>query len=220
MSTETESIRGYARVMARLRVQREVNRPFLSRPHLKFGQCCVIWGYSFQQGAILSAKYSANLDAFGHAFLGMHGPTGAVAEFLAEVAKPIVTDFALESMKFTDYVGALVARRAGYQGDWHEFRLEHLMEKLSPEIAEERVWRFSTDGVALGANYPHSVRRMLDQTHAAVPNEDWALMRTHGLDIPPEQDPLSYEDVEKEESKAFMDYCQECCPDLYTILMK
>jgi type I restriction enzyme M protein len=41
-----------------------------------------IVGYFFQLGGILGAKYHLNLDAFGHAFLGATGPTGAVKRSL------------------------------------------------------------------------------------------------------------------------------------------
>jgi hypothetical protein len=215
-----ENISGYARVLARTRVKQEVNKPFLGKPYLKYGQCYWIWSYFFQLGGILGAKHSANLDAFGNAFLGARGPSGAVKKFFTEVAKRLVTDSVSDLMTFADYVGAEFIGRVGYVGDAHRFFFEHGMEKLPPNTAEELAWQYSEQGAALGTIYPHIIRKMFDQTHAAVPKEDWERARAAGLNIPQEQDLMSYEETEEEENEVFMDYCRECCPDLYSILSK
>lgn len=108
-----ENISGYARVLARARVQQEMNKPFLGKPYLKYGQCYGMWGYFFQLGGILGAKHSANLDAFGQAFLGARGPSGAVKKFFTEEAKRLVTVSVSDSMTFADYVGAEFVGRLG-----------------------------------------------------------------------------------------------------------
>jgi len=45
-------------------------------------------------------------------------------------------------------------------------------------------------------------------------SDSGSVRRTAGQDV------MSYEETEKGEDKAFMDYCRECCPDLYSILGK
>jgi hypothetical protein len=215
-----KNISGYARFWARIRVEQQVNKPFLGKPYLKYGQCYGIWGYFFQLGGILGAKHSANLDAFGHAFLGAQGPSGAGKKFFTKVAKHLVTDSVSDSMTFTDYVGAEFIGRVGYAGDAHSFFFEHGMEKVPPNTAEELAWQYSEQGAALGAIYPHIIKKMFDQTHAVVPKEDWERVRAAGINIPPEQDLMSYEETEEGENGVFMDYCRECCPDLYSILSK
>jgi hypothetical protein len=214
-----ENIRGYARVMARVKVQQQMNKPLFGMPYMKFGEGCATWGYFFQLGAILGTRHASNLDAFGQAFLGTRGPIGAVASFLEEVAEPIVASLAPGRMTFMDYVGTVVTASAGYEGDWHSFLLAHGREKLAPEAVESRAWRFSTDGAALGVSNPQFARTAFDQTYAAVPDEDWKRARASGLDIAPEQVWMSYEAAEKGEDEAFLEYCNECCPDLYSILM-
>lgn len=213
-----QNISGYARVLARTRVEQQVNKPFLRKPYLKYGQCYGLWGYFFQLGGILGAKHSANLDAFGHAFLGARGPSGAVKTFFTEVAKRLVTDSVSDSMTFADFVGAEIIGRVGYTGDAHRFFFDHGMEKLRPNTAQELAWQYSEQGAALGAMYPHIIRRMFEQTHAAVSKEDWERAHAAGLNIPPEQDLMSYEETEEGEDEVFMAYCRECCPDLYSIL--
>ncbi|HPF99117.1 MAG TPA: hypothetical protein PLE77_03555 [Kiritimatiellia bacterium] len=215
-----EKISGYARVLARARIDQEVNKPFFGKPFLKYGQCYGLWGYFFQSGGILGAKHAANLDAFGHAFLGLHGPSGAVKTAFTEIATKLVTDSVSDSMKFADYVGADVVKRVGYAGDALTYFTEHGMDKLTPATAENMAWEFSSDGAALGAIHPDMIRRMFDQAHAAIPKEKWERMRSAGLNIPPEQDVMSYEETEQGENEGFMAYCQQCCPDLYSVLRK
>ena len=60
-----EQLNGYIVVMGRARVWQQVNKQFLRKPYLKYGQCLGIWNYFFQLGGILGAKHSDNLDAFG-----------------------------------------------------------------------------------------------------------------------------------------------------------
>jgi hypothetical protein len=213
-----EQISGYARVLARTRVEQQQNKPFLGKPYLKYGQCYALWSYFFQLGGILGAKHSANLDAFGTAFLGVRGEPGAVKNFFTEVAKRIMTDYEIDSMTFADYVGAEFIGRVGHSGDAKRFFLEHGMEKLPPQTAMELAWQYSQQGAALGAIHPQIMRKMFERTHVAVPKEEWELARAAGLDISPEQELMSYEETEEAENEVFMAYCQECCPSFYSIL--
>lgn len=72
---------GYARVMARIRVNQELNKPIIGKPYLKCGQCLALGSYFFQFGGILGAKHQMNFDACGDAFLGATGKPGAVERF-------------------------------------------------------------------------------------------------------------------------------------------
>lgn len=210
-------IAGYVRVLAGARVEQQVNKPLIGKPYLKYGQCYGLWSYFFQLGGILGAKHSANLDAFGPAFLGAHGPSGAVKQFFTESAD-IMSDSLKDSMTFMDFVGTEFIERIGYTGDAHQFFCDHGMMKLPPDTAQELAWQYSQQGAALGAIYPHIIRKMFEQTHTAVPKEDWERAHAAGLNIPPEQDLMSYEETEEGENRAFMEYCRECCPDFYRIL--
>jgi hypothetical protein len=215
-----ETISGYARVMARVRVQQAVSKPFFGKPYLKYGQCYAIWSYFFQLGAILGGRHSGNLDAFGPAFLGAKGPPGAVMMFFTEVATRLVADSVRDSMNFQDYVGSEFIKRVQYAGDPQTYFAEHGLDKMSPSTAEELAWQYSESGAALGAIYPQIVRQMFIQTHAPVPKDKWQQMRAAGLNLPAEQDAMSYEETEEGEHEAFMVYCRECCPDLYAVLSK
>ena len=215
-----ENIFGYARVLARTRVEQQLNKPFLRKPYLKFGQCYVLWSYFFQLGGILGAKHSANLDAFGHAFLGAQGPCGAVKKFFTELSDLLVKDSVNDTITYSDYIGAEIIKRMGHIGDAHSFLLEQGMMKLRPNTAEELAYQFSEAGAALGAVYPYIMRNMFELTHKTVPKENWERARAVGLNIPPEQELTSYEETEKGENELFMAYCCECCPELYSILSK
>ena len=215
-----EKISGYVRVLARTRVGQEVNKPFLRKAYVKYGQCYFVWSYFFQLGGILGAKHSDNLDAFGHAFLGMHGAAGAVKTYFTEFAQSILTKTLNDSMTFWDYVGVESAGRMGYSGDFLNFLMEHGMEKLSPDTMEELAWQYSEQGAALGAIHPQVIKNMFNHTHSEVPKEKWELARSAGVNIPPEQDMMTYEETEQGENEVFMEYCQQCCPELYSILLK
>ena len=215
-----EKISGYARVIARARVQQEASKPFFGKPYLKYGQCWGLWSYFFQLEGILGGRHSANLDAFGPAFLGMLGPPGAVNQFFTEVAKRLVAESVKDSMKFQDYVSLEFTRRVGYTGDTRTYFVEHGMEKLPSSTAEELAWQYSESGAALGAIYPQVVRQMFIRAHAPVPNEKWQQMRAAGLNLPPQQDVMSFQETEQAENEAFILYCRECCPDLYGVLNK
>lgn len=215
-----ENISGYARVLARVRVGQQVNKPFLGKPYLKYGQCLVVWPYFFQLGGVLGAKHASNLDDFGRAFLGMRGPPGSLEKCFTEMAKRHVADARSESFTFFGYIAADFIRRVDYADDASRFFSECGMKKLPSNIAEEQAWLYSVQGSALGAIYPHIIKRMFDQTYAAVPKENWERLHYAGLNIPPEQDLMNYEETEEGENEAFMDYCRECCPDLYSILSK
>jgi hypothetical protein len=205
--------------MTRIRVKQLTKNPLFGRPHLMLGQSFGIWGYSFQVGALLGAKYRSNMDPFGHAFIGASGPAGAVAEFLHEVVKPIVADSKLGSITFSDYVGQKLTQRAGYDGSWQAFIRERAMQKSSPEDAERGAWQFSVDGAAVGTTHPRLVSKMYELSHAPVDGKDWTLLRDAGLDIPPVQDSISYEDAVAVENGLFLEYCRECCPDLHSSLV-
>jgi len=121
-------------------------------------------------------------------------------------------------MTFSDYVTAEFIGRIRYARDAESFFITHGMKKMKPETAVELAWQYARDGAALGAIYPEVVREMFDRTYAMVPKEDWEEARAAGLDIPPAQDPMSYEEVEEGENVVFMAYCRECCPKLYSVL--
>ena len=213
-----EQISGYARVLARARVEQQQNKPFFGKPYLKLGQCYALWAYFFQLGGILGAKHSAELDAFGTAFIGARGEPGAVLRFFTEVAKRLVPDSVTESMTFVDYVSAEFNSRVSGAVANSQVTPSALMEKVPRDTAEELAWQYSTDGAALGAIYPNMVRKMFERTHAPVSKEKWDFARAAGLDISPEQILMSYEETEEAENEVFMAYCQECCPSLYSIL--
>lgn len=220
MKLSMQNISGYVRVMAGARIKQQVNKPLLRKPYLKYGQCFGLWGYFFQLGGILGAKYSDNLDAFGYAFLGAQGPSGAIKNYFTEVAGLIVTDSVTDSIKFSDFVIAEFMGRQDNTDDVHSFLSEHMMEKLDPNTAQELAWQYSEQGAALGAIYPQIVQKMFELTHAAVSKEEWEFAHTAGLNIPSKQDIMSYEETEEAENDIFMEYCQECCPDHYSILAK
>ena len=112
-----EKIIGYARIVARIRIKEQINKPLLGKPYLKYGQCHGLWGYFFHVGGILGARHATDLDAFGHAFLGTFGPAVAVKEYFTDLSKRLMADFLRDSMTFADYVGAEFIARVGYVGD-------------------------------------------------------------------------------------------------------
>jgi hypothetical protein len=214
-----EKISGYVRDMVRTRVAQEISKPLLGKPYLKFGQCQILWAYCFQLGGILSAKHSANLDAFGAAFLGARGEPGAINRFFDEIAGRVLNSSLRDSVRFGDYVTSEFMRRLKYSGDVASFLLGHMAEKLDPKTASELAYQYSIDGAAFGATDPDGVREMFDRTYAPVAEQEWEFARRSGLDIPLKQVMMSYEEMQEAEDEMFMLYCQERCPDLFSVLI-
>lgn len=212
-----EKISGYARVLAKIRVQQEQSKPWFGKPHLKYGQCYAMAGYFFQLGAILSAKYRENLDAFGPAFLGLQGEPGAVRRFFSEAVEDEMHLLG-EPRSFTEYVEAEQIKRFNYTGDPAKFFSEYGMKKIPPKTAAEMAWQFAEQGAILGAIHPDIARRMFEHMYRTHSKEDWNRARAAGLDIPAEEDVMSYDDVEEGENAGFMAYCQQCCPSLHSVL--
>lgn len=213
-----ENISGYGRVLARVRVEQQLNKSFLGKPYLKYGQCYILWPYFLQLGGILGAKHAAKLDAFGPAFLAGRGEPGAIEHYFTEVAMRLMTQSLRDSMTFWDYVCAEFSRRIRYAGDPESYFFTHAMKKMKPEPAVELAWQYARDGAALGAIYPEVLREMFERTYTAHSKEDWERWHAFGLDIPPTQERMSYEEVEEGEDEEFMAYCRECCPNIYHML--
>jgi hypothetical protein len=216
-----ERVHGFARIYARAKVEQEAQKPWLfGNPYLKLGQCHVLWGYFFQLGAILGARHSANLDAFGPAFLGAYGPPGAVNKVFTEIAARTLVGSMSDSMKFPDFVAADFAKRAGYTGDPMAFMVNRGMDKIPAKTAEELSWQYSENGAILGATHSDVVRKMFARTHDPVPDDKWQQMRAAGVELPPEQDVMSYAETENGMNDVFMRYCRECCPEFFIVLNK
>lgn len=213
-----ESISGYVRILASVRVEQEQTKPLFGKPHLKLGQCIGLWGYFFQLGAVLGARHSSNLDAFGPAFLGAAGPPGAVRNFFDQVAMRIASEAALETTTFTSYVVEDYSRRAGSAADLSRLIAESGMKKIPSSTAAELAWQYAQCGAAVGAIDSMRAQAMFELSHRGVSKEQWDRAHSAGLAIPKEQDNLSYAEVEQEENQGFLAYCQQCCPEFHAAL--
>jgi hypothetical protein len=210
---------GFWRAVAEGFIQSQLNKPFLGRAYLKFGQCFGLWTHLFELGGILGAKHAGHLDAFVSAFLGMSGKAGAAKCFLVESASNVLKQHSLGSMKFWDYVGVDVADRLGYKTiDWSSLIMERGTEKCPPDFARSNGWGFAARGAALGTMHPDIFRGIFERTHAPIPEAEWQQAYAAGLDIGPEQPRTSYAEAEETENRNFMEYCREFHADLYSVL--
>jgi hypothetical protein len=213
-----EQISGYARILVRARAQQEATKPIFGKPTLKYGQCYVMSGYFMQLGAVLAAKYRNKLAAFGHAFLGATGDPDAMQRFV-DLAASDVLALVSKGMTFSGYVIAEQINRLNYQGDSARFLFEMGMKKLDLVTGTSMLWQFAEQGAILGAAHPEIAHALFEQTHAPRDQTEWDRARIAGLDIPEEQDSITWEDVEEGESERFMDYCQQCAPSLHVVLI-
>jgi hypothetical protein len=193
-------------------------KPVFGRAFLKLGQCLGFWGYMLELGGILGVRYGSKSDAFVSAFLGMSGASGIARQVLVDQAKRILEQRSLTSIKFWDYVGADLAARLGYTGDWSNLIMERGTQKIPPDVGRTNAWEYASDGAALGAMHPEIVRTMFEQTLAPVSEEKWQFWHAAGLDIGAEQPQTDYRQVEDTETKNFTEYCRQACPDLYSVL--
>jgi len=226
---QQEQLSGFFKVIARARIEKQLTKPFLGKPFLRFGQCYFLCTYFFRLGAILGAKHNDRLEAFSHAFLGIHGESSAVDQFYSDANKKIIQKFDLSSIKFHDYVSAVLKKRVGFSGDDYQFSAKYFMTKTPPDTSIELMWQFAVDGASIGVKNPELIPIWYNRTNIQTPQAEWDLARSMGpdiphlansigIDIPPEEDVMSYEEVEEAENGLFMAYCQECCPDLHFII--
>src|SRR5690349_14294302 len=94
---------GYARVLARARVQQEQQKKLLGKPFLRGGQLIGLAGYFLQAGALLGAKYRDRLDPFGPSFLGLSGEDGAMQAFVNEAGPQVVAQVS-QGCTFSEFV--------------------------------------------------------------------------------------------------------------------
>jgi len=210
----TGNIAGYARILIRKRIEEAQTKRIFGKPYLKLGQCYLLWSYFFQLGGILGAKHSSNLDAFVHALFGVRESAESV---VTETAARLVPHSVNKTMNFSDYILNRLMQSTG-TSDLPSFVLKAGMSKLSSETVTAAAWLDTMDGAAIGAMHPDLVREMFARSNAPRSKENWDRARAAGIDLPPEQDLMTYDEVEEAENEMFMQYCRECCPDLYAIL--
>jgi hypothetical protein len=206
-----ENISGYARVLSRVTVKRELNKPFWGEPFIKLGQCWALWSYFFHIGGILAAKYNNHLDEFGNGFLGIAGKPEAVKLFFNEIAGNTNKILINDTITFHEYVAKEFLSRINSSDDAMNYFI------ANGKQAEELAWQYAEQGSSIGATFPSRFKKMFDQTYSIVSKERWELYRKIGLDITPEQPHISYEESENNENKLFLDYCKEFCPKLYMV---
>lgn len=213
-----EELSGFAAFMAKYRVRQEWHKPLLGKPFMRYGQCIFLASYSFQLGGVLGCRYRDRLEDFAWAFLGLRGEeAGAVRRFYGEVAEGMLRRVS-ECSTILDYVSRTHSETMHFTGDCSELFLRYGMNKLKPDLAAQMCWNFAQEGSAFGAVHPGDFRRLFDESNKKRDEKSWQLAHASGLDIPEEQDVLTYDEVEQEEVESFLCYCQECAPNLYASL--
>jgi hypothetical protein len=139
-----------------------------------------------------------------------------------DVASSLVSEHRVStSTTFFDFAHAAYAEQFKHQGDPHginDFK-SHSLDRIPLEFAGKFFWYCAADGVALAAIHPETFRAMFECTYAPVSRERWEFMVSTGLDIGREQPQKDYESAEEAENKAFLEYCRQSRPQLYSILV-
>lgn len=215
---QMEQISGYSVIIAKATVKQITTKPFFGKAHVKFGQCYALWCYFFQVGGVLGAKHSHQLDAFGPAFMGARGDSGAVEKFCSSYAAQLIRQFPLDTMSFDDFVISNFMSRINCTDDPKTYVIQNGNGNFEPDVCEKIAKEYSMQGAVLGAMYPKIIRDMYARSHKEENNKDWQYARRAGLNIPGRQDTMSYQENEEMEDQEFMEYCRTCCPTLYSIL--
>lgn len=205
---------GYAGLSAKYRVEQESQKRLLGKPFVKYGQCLAMFGYFFQLGGILGARYRDRLDEFGFAFTGLQGEPGSVNRYYADVAESIIAQVT-ECPSILDYIAKSECKKMNCNADLSELFLHHGMKKVRLESTIADCWYNAMYGAAFGAICPDDFRQLFERTHRKRDDESWRFARAAGLDIPERQDVMSYDEIEQEESEAFLNYCQQVTPAVY-----
>ncbi len=128
-----------------------------------------------------------------------------------------------QSEQIIDYVVSCEYEReelqiSGDQPDALELFLTRGMRKIKLPQAAANCWGYAVGGSAFGALHPDVFRRLWDASHRKQDEEQWQSARDAGLDIPEEQDTMTYEECEDGEVEAFLAYCQDYAPALHASL--
>ena len=216
-----ENAPAFVNAMAHYRVCREQHKPLLRKPFLRFGQCLFLAAHFFQIGGVLGARYCTKLDEFGWAFLGFRGEAGDMSQYFGEYIQDILAK-ASDSRTILEYVERSEAPRIGFKGDLTEFWLQPGLEiqKISPDTAIQLCWEYAFAGSALGAMHADVFRRLFAETVCKKDEQSWQLARSCGLDIPEQQETITYEEVEQVSTESFLSYCQEYAPNLHAALVQ
>jgi hypothetical protein len=215
-----ETLPAYSRFMALAVMHKMATKPLFGKPYLKGGQCFGLWGLLFEVGGLLAAKYRAKLDTFGPAYLGMSGPPDAMKAGCMDVANKLVSENRVStSTTFWDFVGTAYAQQIDDQADPGDYWRAHAHDRIPIEFAGQFSWHCAADAVALAAIHPETFRAMFEYTYRPVSRERWEFWAAAGLDIGREPPQKDYEGAEENESKAFLEYCRESRPRLYSILV-
>jgi hypothetical protein len=210
-----EQIAGYARVMARTRIRSEARKRLLGKPFVYHLQGVGLWGYMLQLGTVLGARHRSHCTTFGLAFLGSPELDRDTFEtFFENSVRPVLE----RADSFRDYVAVDFTRRAKHDGDPYDFMIALAKAKLDLESAEEIAWQYAVQGASIGSVQPNTGRALYERTHRPVPPDEWSRWHAAGLDIPKEQDIISYDEVDSSEHAVFIEYCRGCCPDAHAVL--
>ncbi len=212
-----DQVPGYAAALARYRVEQERQKPLLGKPFLRYGQCFALIGYFFQVGGVLGSRYRSKLDEFGWAFLGMTGEAGALTRFYAKVAERLLPQ-AGECASITDLVTRSELEKLQLAGGLGELLTQYGMRKVSPDAAARICLDYAMEGSVVGALQPDLFRRLFEETNKKRDEESWRSARAYGLDIPEEQDVITYDEAERGEVESFLEWCQQYAPRLRAAL--
>jgi hypothetical protein len=206
---------GYSRVLARDRINQEATKPFFGSPYIKIGQCLMLWSYFFQLGGMLGSKYSSELGPFALVFLGAHGEEDKITEFLCDlIQNKIEYD---DSMSFFNYTTNKLLKKAKTKITLTEFLKTVGNERMDIKNAKEIALEFTMDGVALGAVSLEIINGFYSRTYCQTPKHEWTKAHLAGLNIPPQQDIIPYEDALAEEDNAFITYCAKLYEEMLTM---
>lgn len=212
-----ENIYGYAAELVEYRIQQVWHKPLFGKPFLRFGQCLFLASYFFGLGGILGRRYRDKLDEFGLAFIGAHGEAGAVSRFYGLVAEDILPQMN-ECLTIYDYVSRRMRDRVCFKGDQLEFLIQYGMQKVKPDSVMHMCRNYALGGSAFGAIYPDHFKQLWEEMHKKQDEESWQFAHAAGLDIPEQQDVMSYDEADQGEVESFLNYCQQYAPSLYVSL--
>ncbi|MGY1520917.1 hypothetical protein [Luteimonas sp. A482] len=214
MIERTGDIAGYARMLIGARVKHEQSSRIFGGPYMKLAQSYALRSYFFQLGCILGSRYRDRVDTFYHAMFGLAESGGQVAKLASENLVPTHVN---ENMKFSDYV---LTDLMGLNGthDLASFMSKSALSKVDSKTVMSDLWTDTLDGAAVGICHPAIVRGMFALSYAPMPKDSWDRARNAGVSLPEKQDLMTYDELEDEETSAFLHYCNECCPHLHDLL--
>jgi hypothetical protein len=208
-------------MLAKTYVSKAVKRRLLGKSETTLFMMFNVGAFLFQTGAILANYFRNSQNEFFTAYAAVSGQAEDAIPYILDVSGKKVVPYLETATSIADLL--VVAERAtritDAAGGADTFLMRRGGEKISWAAAYQFAMEWSLNGAGIGVLEPAAFRRLYDATHSTVDPNAWKSAHDAGLDIPPVQDVIPFDEQERNDVAYFREYCAEFYPKLVPALV-